>query len=321
MGSGSPCLGTKVAHLIGPGKVRLINDRLAFSNGKAAALRLDLGTLRLVVCHGPVGWTDRALARLFPTGVEVAFLSRAGGRYHGRVAGSHLEGTWLRTQQHRAASEPKLALEVARGIVTAKIESQVDGARRLQRKGLHSATDARRGLGRLLDAVRRADDRNELRGLEGRASAIWFRLFAAALIKPWDFPARSIRPPRDPVNALLSLGYTWLLARVGARSQAFGFELNVGFLHEYRPGRPSLACDVMEPLRLPMVDRWVLAICNRKELRPDAFVREGEGVRLSRALMPRLVTSWEQHASRNELDAVLDEGLSRLASWLRQNDQ
>ena len=120
-------------------------------------------------------------------------------------------------------------------------------ARHFQR---HGQADAAGFLERSHDLRAKADaagDVDILRGLEGTASAAWFSLFAERLPAPWQFPGRRRRPPPDPVNALLSLGYTFLLQRAIACAEAVGLEIYLGGLHSYRAGRPSLGCDLMEP--------------------------------------------------------------------------
>ena len=159
-----------------------------------------------------------------------------------------------------------------------------------------------------------------LRGVEGAASAAWFVLLGALLRPPWQFTQRRRRPPTDPVNALLSLGYTWLLARTVARCEAAGLEVNLGGLHEYRPGRPSLACDVMEPLRVPAVDRWVVGLCNGGQLRTADFVAENGGVRLHSDAFGRILTTWQTHWTDGGHDKGLGELVQGVVALLRRSE-
>src|SRR5262249_6394669 len=149
-----------------------------------------------------------------------------------------------------------------------------------QRQGAAAAGPVLQQLQQTAERCREATSLEQLRGLEGAASAAWFSLLGQLLRPPWQFPQRVRRPPTDPVNALLSLGYTWVLTRTVARAEAAGLEVNLGGLHEYRPGRPSLACDLMEPLRVPAVDRWLVQRLNQGEMTPADFVTEGGGIRL-----------------------------------------
>jgi len=124
-------------------------------------------------------------------------------------------------------------------------------------------------------------------------------------LPPWAFKRRVRRPPTDPVNALLSLGYTFLLTRIVARCEAVGLETALGALHDYHPGRPSLACDLIEPLRVPVVDRWVLAVCNQQRLKPESFLTTKSGVKLEPGVFPSVLGWWEEHWAQNDCDAQL----------------
>jgi CRISPR-associated protein Cas1 len=127
------------------------------------------------------------------------------------------------------------------------------------------------------------------------------------------------RPPTDPLNALLSLGYTSLLTRATARAEARGYEIYLGGLQEYRAGRPSLPCDLIEPLRVPAVDRWVLSVCGRSELTPERFTQEeGGGFRLQQGLFGRTLHSWETYWANAGLEQELETWLDRLDACLRR---
>jgi CRISPR-associated protein Cas1 len=212
---------------------------------------------------------------------------------------------------------PAARLAAARIIVASKIDSQRQAARHYQRHGCHSAGAALRALDLACDLSRAAANIDALRGVEGAATAAWFNLFAELLSPPWHFPGRARRPPTDPVNALLSLGYTILQSRVVARCQAAGLEVYLGALHEYRAGRPSLACDLMEPLRVPSVDRWVLRLCHGGSLRPADFTDTTDGTRLQPAVFPGTIHDWEEHWVSGGHDTALDQNLEQYVRWLR----
>lgn len=284
---------TPLAHLVGPGKLKVVNGRLAFSTGEGTPLRLDPASLRTVFCYGRVGVSDEAMRLLFHHNVEVAWLTPAGQHCRGRLVRSDPSSTALRLQQYQVLMDQELKRSFARDVVVKKISSQIAAARHYQRHG-HPDT---KGILRKLDGLRTqatgTDDLDALRGVEGAASAAWFGFFGKLLLPPWTFTQRVRRPPTDPVNALLSLGYTLLTNRIVARCEAFGLEVTLGALHEFRPGRPSLACDLVEPLRVPAVDRWVVMLCNESRLRPEDFRAEGGGVRLQPEIFPKVLADWE----------------------------
>ena len=161
----------------------------------------------------------------------------------------------------------------------------LDIARYLQRRA-QTSFDAGQLLRRLQSYRQKAAsaaDHGVLRGIEGTASRAWFDALAATMPTGWTFPGRRKRPPTDPVNALLSLGYTVLYHRIEAACQAWGLDPCVGVLHEYRPGRSSLACDLVEPFRVPAVDRPLIQTLTAGEFSADDFVQnpDDHSVRLT----------------------------------------
>ena len=151
-----------------------------------------------------------------------------------------------------------------------------------------------------------------IRGIEGASTRLWFDLWGQLLRTPWSFPGRRRHPPTDPVNALLSLAAALLTRRAIARIEADGLEPSIGTLHSFRPGRPSLACDVVEPLRAIFVERFVLQICNRQTVRYTDFEtsqRDG-AVRLKPNVFPRVLARWEEQFH----DASGPQRLGRIVS-------
>ena len=218
-------IATPVAHLVGPGKLKVINGRLAFSTGKGSPLRLDTAALRTLYCYGPVGISDLAFRMLFRHNVQVAWMTPAGHRCQGRLVRSDASSTALRIQQHQVFANLPTRTAIACDVVKHKIESQIQAARHYQRQGCH---DAGHTLKKLLASAAHCQtglNLDALRGVEGSASAAWFGLFGKLLTAPWQFTQRLRRPPPDPVNGLLSLGYTWLTTRTGARCEAAGLEI------------------------------------------------------------------------------------------------
>ena len=125
------------------------------------------------------------------------------------------------------------------------------------------------------------------------------------------------RPPTDPVNALLSLGYTLLTQRVGVKLHGHGFEVALAALHDFHPGRPSLACDVVEPFRTPTVDRWVLALCNGSCVTPADFQRDGTAVRLRPPSFASVLADWESFWTEGGFDAEVETAINGLATLFR----
>lgn len=308
---------TPVAHLVGPGKIKVVNQQLAFSCPGQGAIRLDPRTLKTICCYGNVTISDEAFRLIFRHGIAVAWLTPSGNRCHGRLVGCDPASASLRSLQHRALAQDQPALLWARYIVFAKIRSQIDAARRFQRNGCANAAQIISTLEPLLRQSASASSLDQVRGLEGAASAAWFRYLSTLFRPPWVFTQRLRRPPPDPVNALLSLGYTWITTRATAKSEAYGLEVYLGGLHDFRPGRPSLACDLVEPLRVPAVDRWVIALCNQNRVTPADFVSENGGVRLRPDVFGRVLSSWESHWVAGKHEKTLDALLTDFVNLVR----
>ncbi len=314
-------IATPIAHLVGPGKLKVVNRQLAYSTGdEGGPLRLDTAALKRILCYGGVSISDAAFEILFAHDIEVAWLSPVGQRCRGRVVRSDPAHASLRLIQYRVLHDPQCQREAAGDLVRAKLASQHKAAEHYQRHGIPEVGPV---LRQLRDLGERCGDAtlDVLRGLEGGGSAAWFGLFARLLVAPWQFPGRVRRPPTDPVNALLSLGYTFLYTRTVAACEAAGLEIQLGALHEFRPGRASLACDLMEPLRVSAVDRWVVLLCNQQRLAPTDFQPDEEhgGLRLQRETFPVVLRDWEAHWQAGP-EAALEERVEAFIAWLRRRD-
>jgi CRISPR-associated protein Cas1 len=235
--------------------------------------------LQQLVLMGNVVVTPRALDLLVEAGVDTVFLTHH-GRYRGRLVHGLSRHVRLRVQQVRRFDDPAAALAFARAVVAGKL---ANGRALLLRSARRHGPDDRLAAGEraLRAAAARLDlaaTLDEVRGCEGAGAAAYFRAFPALLRAPgFHFDGRNRRPPLDPVNALLSLGYTLLANAVEAAVQVVGLDAYVGALHALENGRPSLVCDLMEEHRAPLVDALVLAAVNKGALVPDDFEDAGPG--------------------------------------------
>lgn len=273
--------------------------------------RAPLHMLEGVVGFGRPGASPALMAACAESGIALSFLD-PNGRFLARVEGARSGNVLLRRAQHRAADDPARAVPIVRGIVAAKAVNQRAVLRRALRdhgddmdEGPRAAlTEAER---RLTDAARRilvAPDVDALRGIEGEAAANYFAAFPH-LIRVDDpafrFSVRSRRPPLDRVNALLSFLYAMLGHDCRSAAEAHGLDPQVGFLHADRPGRASLALDLMEELRPVLADRLALSLVNRRQLAAGDFVvEEAGGVRLTDEARKRVLVAWQER-KRDEL--------------------
>jgi len=229
------------------------------------------------VVLGNVGLTAPAVRSLLTGGTDVVFLTR-GGKFLGRLSSGLTRNVLLRREQHRRFDDPVFALDLARRIVAGKIENQRRLLRRHQRRKPDERTAA--ALVRLRRAVERcsasAADLDTLRGVEGSAAAAYFGCWPSLVAAPGvEFTKRLRRPPPDPVNVLLSFGYTLLGNLVHQAVEAAGLDPFLGCLHEARYGRPSLVLDLIEELRPVVVDSAVLRAINTRAVTPADFTKVG----------------------------------------------
>lgn len=314
-----PAVAAPVAHIVGPGRLSLDAGRITHADDEGrrqATLLLD--GLELLVCHGRVELAPACLAALAEAKVAVAFLAADGRRLLARITPEDDPRVIGRVMQHRVLADPDLRARLARPIVAEKIHSQAGAARHYQRQGKPVVGE---DLDRLAELEQRAASTrglDALLGMEGAAAKIWFDVFGRLLREPWEFQCRSRRPPADPVNAVLSLGYTLLQHRVTAACQAAGLETALGPLHAYRAGRPSLACDLMEPLRVPVVDRWVIGLLNQgRVVAADFHAVDGEGIRLTKRAFPKVLADWERQWNESRTTSLVSDRVRAFAGEIR----
>jgi len=252
---------------------------------KKTALRVPLHNLEGIVCFG---WSTHVSPALMSAatsaGLTISFLS-PGGHLRGRVVGYGSGNVLLRREQYRRADKDATSLDLAREFVAAKIANGRIVLLRAARESAGEATAALRtaaiALTSSFASAQKATSVASLRGVEGNAAARYFAAFPHLLTGSMtEFTGRQKHPARDPVNCLLSFCYGLVRHDVVAACETVGLDPAVGFLHRDRPGRPSLALDLMEELRPVMGDRVALTLLNRRQLSASDFVTTETGVTL-----------------------------------------
>ena len=273
--------------------------------------RAPLHLLDGVVSFGRPGASPALMAACAGAGITLSHLD-PNGRFLARVEGARTGNVLLRRAQFRAVEDQVLRLPIVRGIVAAKTANQRAVVRRaLRDHGDTLAPEAAAGLDRterrLTDVARRvldAPDAATARGLEGEAAQAYFAAFGSLVRvegEAFAFRGRSRRPPLDRINALLSFLYAMLGHDCRSALEAHGLDPQVGFLHADRPGRASLALDLMEELRPVLADRLALSLVNRRQLSAGDFVvEEAGGVRLADDARKRVLVAWQER-KRDEL--------------------
>jgi CRISPR-associated protein Cas1 len=282
--------------------VRKRGERVIVQKKGELLLDLPLRNVESVSVFGNVQVTTQALSELLDRGIPVAIYTRH-GRLKGTVVPECSKAMPLRIAQYRAALDPARALEFARALVRAKLA----GAAAVVRDYRRNYPDEEFGLvlDELCDGAERAMEaatHAELLGMEGAGAASYFRAFSLMNRSELPFATRERHPAPDPINALLSLGYTFVMKEIRSAVEGAGLEPHLGFLHQVDYGRPSLALDLMEPFRAVLVDRLVLRLVNERILQAEDFARRVSGpLSGSVILMPesfrRFVAKYEEAMS------------------------
>ncbi len=233
---------------------------------------IHLFKLEQIVLFGNIFLTPAAIRYLLKEGIDTAFMTRQ-GRYLGRLQGVLGKNIILRREQFRKMEDDEFCLRTAKAIVKGKLSNLRTVLMRLNRQRENLELDNEiLSIRNLIPRVDEAGSLDTLRGYEGRGSAIYFGGFSKGFIaEGLEFPGRVRRPPTDPINALLSLGYTLLMNQVIAAVSLVGFDPYFGSLHSMDYGRPSLALDLMEEWRPIIVDTLVLSVFNLKAITPSDF--------------------------------------------------
>jgi CRISPR-associated protein Cas1 len=236
--------------------------------------------VRSIYCYGAVQMTAQAVETCLELGIDVSYFSPA-GRFLGLLRGLPTSGVDARRGQYRLFELPGVRLQLAREVIRAKIHNQ---RVMLMRNG-----DVPDRVAQLManfrDATESARDLTALLGVEGSAAALYFEQFESMLKQrddwKFDWRGRNRRPPRDPVNALLSLGYSMLAKELTGVCHSVGLDPFLGFMHQPRYGRPALALDLMEEFRPLIADSVAISLINRGEVGPEDFMRNANGTFLT----------------------------------------
>lgn len=309
-------------------KLRLSNRRVQVekddpAGGPAEVLvSLPLGQVSQVVLFGNVGLTTPLIDALLAEEREVVFLTQR-GEFRGRLSGSITPHVPLRKAQYHALDRPEVCLGLARGFAAAKLSHQRALLMRHNRELEDPAVgEAIEQIGAALEGVRRKAGLPSLRGLEGSATAAYFSGLRRFFGPEWNFQDRNRRPPADPVNVLLSFGYTLMAQAANAAVQTVGLDPYAGFLHEVAYNRPALALDLMEEFR-PVVDGIVLWCCRGGQLTPEDF-SPGPAERpvvLSERGAKRFVSAYEERMEMRFTHPIRGEKLTMRQCLIEQARQ
>ena len=285
-------------------------NRIIVKKERDVLQEIPIVQLDEVVIFGNGHITTPTIGYLLHKNIPVSFLS-SHGKYKGKLQPPYAKDTLIRKHQYAVAAEPPRCLEFAKGFVRGKITNtiQFSQRQRTQNAEIQSAIDTMQQTLKKLEA---AKDLEALLGYEGTAAAAHYRAYRQFLTNDWGFTTRQFRPPPDPINAMLSLGYTLLHNHVYAFTNVVGLDPYCGYFHQPKHGHAALASDLMEEFRQIIVDGYVLSSVNNNRVRPEDFEQTNKGIRFTKEALDQFLTGYYgrmqqtfQHPTRNEKTTYL----------------
>jgi len=280
--------------------------------------RIPVHNIEGIVCFGYTGASPALMGMCAERHVGLSFLSEY-GHFLSRISGPVSGNVLLRRQQYRLADNSEKALSLAKMFITGKIANCRAILQRALRDHENSQGElilepAIRLFSENIKQINQVSNADELRGIEGECAQVYFGAFDRLILNNKDvfyMKGRNRRPPKDNVNALLSFLYTLLMHDVQSALETVGLDPCVGFLHTDRPGRPSLALDMMEEFRPYLADRMVLTLINRKQINARGFQsNEGYGVIMTDETRKEVLTAWQRRKQEEIMHPYLQEKIS-----------
>lgn len=284
---------------------------------EAELRRVPLHNLESIVAFGYTGASPALMGACAKRNIALSFLTQS-GKFLARVVGESQGNLILRKTQYRLSDSEAASADLARSFLLAKLyndrwileRAARDYALRLDAETLKRISAF---LLRSIQQLEAAASLEEMRGIEGEAAAQYFSVFDDLILQQKEnffFHGRNRRPPLDNVNAMLSFVYTLLAHDTAAALETVGFDAYAGFLHRDRPGRISLALDLMEELRGVMADRLVLTLINRRMVRPEGFYQKENGaVLMDDDTRKAILTAWQNKKRETIVHPFLREKL------------
>lgn len=295
----------------------LDGENIVVLQGKKEIGRLPLHNLESVVTCGYAGASPALMEKCAANNISMTFLSVT-GKFRAKVTGKAYGNILLRRTQYRMADDENLVLQAAKNFIIGKIYNEKsvinravrDYAERLDTEKLCQVSEQ---LKETLQMVKEAENVEMLRGYEGEAASRYFSQFNQLILQQkeeFSFDVRNRRPPLDKVNALLSFTYALLTSMCVAALEAVGLDPYAGFMHTDRPGRCSLALDLLEELRAPYADRFVLSCINKKIVDAADFEQKENGaVFLNESGRKKYLSAWQNKKTEKLTHPYLQESI------------
>lgn len=279
--------------------LRKTGDRLFIEKEGETLLDVQCSKIDAVLIFGNVQFTTQAVRELFEHGIEMALLTKS-GRLIGQLTSPSTKNIELRVAQFKRHDDHAFRLNLSRALVQGKISNCLHTMKSFA--GNHPAIDLegeRTVLEAALEKISGTDSVDSLRGLEGNAARTYFGGFGKMVLGGFTFEGRKKHPSTDPVNALLSFGYTLIFNEISSLLDGLGFDPYLGYFHEVEYGRASLACDIQEEFRA-VIDRFTLYLINNRMLAAEDFYRNDKdgSMYLKREAMKKYFAEYEKYFAR-----------------------
>jgi CRISPR-associated protein Cas1 len=293
----------------------LDGENVVIKKEEGGSTRLPIHNLENIVCFNYQGVSPGLMGACAERNVGLCFLT-PNGRFLARVSGKTRGNVLLRKKQYQVSENAGESASIARGFLLGKIANcRKVLERAIRDHGMLVDVDALKkvsmSMKEILQLVQSCESPAELMAFEGGAARLYFSVFDHLILQQredFEFKARSRRPPLDNMNSLLSFLYTLLTNEAASALEEVGLDPYVGFLHQDRPGRPSLALDLMEELRPVFGDRLALSLVNRRQVTGKGFVpKESGGILMDDETRKSVLTAWQERKKEEILHPFLNE--------------
>ena len=298
--------------------VGLNGENITIKEDDTIIARYPLHNLEGVVCFSNMGMSPALMEKCVEQNISICFLTPT-GRFRARVIGETRGNVLLRKRQYRVADKEEESLNIARNFILGKVYNEKWQLERYIRQyplriPVEEMEKASARLSSYMNEIGTCCNLDQLRGYEGTAQVAYFGVFDHMILNQkseFYFHDRSKRPPEDRVNSLLSFAYTLLANDITAALETVGLDPYVGFMHQDRPGRASLANDLIEELRAPIADRFVLSLINRKQLQADDFeINDNKSVYIKDLARRTFISEWQKNKQEELTHPYLNEKIS-----------
>lgn len=306
---------TPEAYLALEGETVLVRKQDKEAGKMRTAMQLPLHNLEAIVCFSYQGASPALMGACAERNIDLSFLT-PNGRFLARVVGRVKGNVLLRKKQYLLSEDGEESTKIARSFVIGKIAN----CRKVIERGIRdhavlvdvaALAHVSKSMLETLKGLPSCQTLEDLMGFEGSAAKAYFGVFDQLILQQkedFSFKERSRRPPLDNMNALLSFLYTLLTSEVSSALETVGLDPYVGFLHQDRPGRPSLALDLMEELRPVFADRLALSLVNRRQVLGKGFVaKENGGILMDDETRKRVLAAWQERKRETILHPYLQE--------------